>query len=1067
MPAILLPRPDPEAGTVPASGAADPKLEARRFGKFGGVGAIVLVLGTAFQWALIALGSGKTASYLGQAVFSIELSFVLNRWLTWSDRRIDLISALSKWNAQKLALTVPNVVVYSWLIRLGWNWLAANMALTAVFTVINYVGGNVWSFRSIRLARHRADGKRVAVDRAGVPDIAIPPLPVGTLPEVSVVIPVKNSHRTIRATIDSLLAQNYPAMSEIIIVGDVGDLTWQALSGETDPRVVIVEHEEIPGQREPAIKRDTGLRKARGELLALVDSDIMMDPDWLSRAVALLVGQRGGVVCGGMRSADDTFWGRFVDGNAIAAKTPRVPHSYKVTARNFGKHGRKPPITANAVMTREVYDSCPMDSSWAFGYEDYEWFWRIARSGHQILYVAGLTGAHHHRRSFRALCREYKISAHGCAEFIRAYPDSPLSMKRRRQALLLPLTASAATVCAAAVAAIGYTMPVAGLLVLGAAFLTAREVVRSRRLEALAYPVAGLALATLFTAGLSWKLAFGDRPASDIQLAYAGISPLLEDVPELPADADIASSVEEDFRLWTQEAEAPPELAPVSAPELDDAVSPGRGEEPGEPVAPASPEPASRRLIWIAVFAGILAIAAALRLWQLATKPDWQFDEAIYWNIARNLQLHGTLNEKITFGAPWEPFLYQPPLYLIALARWFAVTGSSSIYHARLLGVGCSLGSLTLLWRLAWRLNGPRAATFMIIPVAFDGWLLFVQRVSYIENVTLLLVIAGMLLYQRALDSPSWHRFALAGLVVGLAVCVKYTGLYAIITVVLCWLTIRRDRNGHLILLGAAVSVLAAEQLALTLLFDIPGHDWFINQSSTQIGRVLGVGMSKGTLDSPLALVHLLFAQYKVFLPSFAIALAALVVAIMRLVSAYRRRDASPLRPQALLYAWAIAGVVVFGFSSLRYQQYFALVLVPLYCIWWTEVWHWKRGMTIKVLAATLAVVAGLSSFWLRVGSQSDNVFAQVQQYAATSIPANAVVLADESVGDLIRQPYCQEQAANPCLWHATYAITWTTYLQSTVKLGDPAFSFMMLGATREWSRTGFNGTITVWRLRQ
>jgi glycosyltransferase involved in cell wall biosynthesis/4-amino-4-deoxy-L-arabinose transferase-like glycosyltransferase len=1060
MPTVLAPE--------PGISEAVSKFQPRRFGKFGIVGLVVLMLGTAFQWGLIALGDGKTSSYFWQAVFSIELSFALNRWLTWRDRRISLTGSLLKWNAQKLALTVPNIVVYFWLIRLGMNWLVANLLLTVVFTGLNYVSGNVWSFRSIRLARHRADGKQ-AVAVAGRAAGDIPPLPVGTLPEVSVVIPVKNSQHTIRATVDCLLAQEYPALAEIIVVGDVGDPTWQALADETDPRLLIVEHEEIPGKREPAIKRDVGLRKARGEILALADSDIMMDPDWLSRAVALLIAQRGGVVCGGMRSADDNFWGRFVDGNTLAAKTPRVPRSYKVTARNFGKHGRKPPITANAVMTREVYDNCPMDHAWAFGYEDYEWFWRIARAGHQIFYASGLTGAHHHRRSFRALCREYKISAHGCAEFIRAYPDSPLARKRRKQAVVLPLAAFAALLGAGSAARIGYGALVMSLVVLGGIFLTAREVFRSRRLEAVAYPVAGLALGTLFTAGLGWRLAMGPPAAAGVPVPLTGGYIALDDVPELSVDADVIRPAEDDFKLWDAEAGDVTGLDGVAV--IDpDGVRLADRYRLGGPAGPpsrgkATAGPDARRALYAVAFVVVLAVAAALRFWQLATKPDWQFDEAIYWNIAHNLQASGTLNEKITFGSPWTPFLYQPPLYLLALARWFIATGPS-IYHARVLGAACSLGSLTLLWRIAWRINGPRAALYMIAPIAFDGWLLFVQRVSYIENVTLLLVVAGMLLYQRAIDSPSWHRFVVAGLVVGLAVCVKYTGLYAIVTILLCWATLRRSHKGHLILLVGAIGVLAAEQIALVLLFDVPGHDWFINQSSTQIGRVLGVGMSRGTLGSPFALLHLLFAQYKVFLPSFAVAVAALVLAVIKLVRCYRQRTAAPLRPQALLYSWAIAGVVVFGFSSLRYQQYFALVLVPLYCVWWTEVWTWRRGPALKVLAATLAVVAGLSSFWLRVGSQSDNVFGQVQQYAATSIPANAVVLADESVGDLIRQPYCQEQAANACLWHATYAITWTTYLQSTFKLGDPAFQFMMEGATKTWSRTGFNGTITVWRLK-
>jgi Glycosyl transferase family 2 len=335
----------------------------------------------------------------------------------------------------------------------------------------------------------------------------------GLTPDVSVIIPVKGSQRTILATVESLLAQDYPALIEIIVVGDVGDQTWAALADIADPRLVTIEHEEVPGKREPATKRDVGLRKASGQVLAMVDSDMNMDRDWLSRAVALLTDQRGGVVCGGMRAIRRSFWSRFVDGNTLAAKTPRVPRSYEVTAANFGKRGRKPPITANVIMARGVYDDCPMDDSWGYGYEDYEWFWRVARAGHRILYAAGLDGAHHHRQTIRDLAEEYRVSATGCARFVRAYPDSPLARKRRLQAIVLPLAAAALIAGAVAVVVSGHGMILLVAAAAAAAGLVAREITRARRLEAVAYVIAGLAIGTLFVFTLSWRLARSSRIA--------------------------------------------------------------------------------------------------------------------------------------------------------------------------------------------------------------------------------------------------------------------------------------------------------------------------------------------------------------------------------------------------------------------------------------------------------------------------------------------------------------------------------------------------------------------------
>ncbi len=355
----------------------------------------------------------------------------------------------------------------------------------------------------------------------------------GVLPDVSVVIPVKTSQRTIRSTVVALLVQDYPALAEVIVVGDVGDQTWQALADITDPRLVIIEHEEVPGKREPGTKRDVGLRKASGQILALVDSDINMDRDWLSRGVTLLADQHGGVVCGGMRAVSDTFWSRFVDGNTLAAKTPRVPKSYRVTARNFGKHCRKPPITANVLMARRVFDDCPIDDNWGYGYEDYEWFWRVASTGHEILYAAGLDGAHHHRQSFRALAREYQVSAYGCANFIHAHPDCPLARKRHRQAVLLPPLAAAAVAGAAAAIVSGYQTTLLGAASVALAGLVIREVAVARRLEAVAYVLAGLALGSLFVFCLGWRLVRSVRIAVPRRICER----LLRSAGDFPAGA--------------------------------------------------------------------------------------------------------------------------------------------------------------------------------------------------------------------------------------------------------------------------------------------------------------------------------------------------------------------------------------------------------------------------------------------------------------------------------------------------------------------------------------------------
>ena len=483
--------------------------------------------------------------------------------------------------------------------------------------------------------------------------------------------------------------------------------------------------------------------------------------------------------------------------------------------------------------------------------------------------------------------------------------------------------------------------------------------------------------------------------------------------------------------------------------------------------APEPEHPVLRRLTArrvTAIFVAIFAVGIAIRLWRLGTSPAWQFDEAIYWRVSENMQ-HGKLAEHSVYGLPFEPFLYQPPIFFEIMARWFDLVGAS-IYHARLFGVGCTAVMQVLLFRLLFRLHGLRIALLAVLPVIFDGWLLYIERVSYIENALMILVVLGFLLYARALDAPSLSRFFLAGLALGAAASFKQTGAYVVVAVMLCWLIVRRHHRGHFVLLGGALLVIAAYLLLMIVKYDAPGNPWFIQQSLVQVRRVLGLQQSGGTLTSPGGALHLLTQQYKYFVPSLVLAGCAILIALRRTWQCYRARSWTPAQPNAVLYAWLVTGVVVFGSSSLKFPQYFVLILLPAYCYLWTELAHWDLDPWWRTFWPIAAAIIGTMSFLLTVPVFNVNSLAEVQAYAAGRIPGSAIVVTEETIGDLINQRWCTVEKADACLGHATYAITWQTYLQSSFNQGDAAFGKLMKGATAITSFSGAAGTATVWKLR-
>ena len=500
-------------------------------------------------------------------------------------------------------------------------------------------------------------------------------------------------------------------------------------------------------------------------------------------------------------------------------------------------------------------------------------------------------------------------------------------------------------------------------------------------------------------------------------------------------------------------------------------------EPAAQPLGPGEPSPTSgsrvaaartrrqRRLTLVITlaFGLVLAAGTGLRLWHLGISPAWQWDQAVYYRVSVNVQ-HGLLSEHSLYQN-YQPFLYQPPFYFLLVSRWFSLVGAS-IWHARLLGVFLTAVMQILLFRLLWKIHGSVTALFAVIPVIFDGWLMYIERVSYMENALMVLIVSGLLLYQCALDNPSWVRFVLAGAVIGFAGSFKQTGVYVLLAVLLCWLVSRRAHKGHLLLAAVALAVMVTYVVVMVRVFDVPQHDWYIGQSTTQVRRVLGLQHSGGTLTSPRGVLHLLAAQYKFFIPSVLLALASFVIVVRRLLQCYRARNWQPAAGNALLFSWLVTGMVVFGLSSLKFPQYFALILLPAYCFLWTEVARWNWRSAWKRAAVAAATLAGLRSFLLTVPAFSVNSLAEVQQYAATKIPADNIVVTEQSIGDLIQQRWCTVEEATKCLHSATFAITWRTYLQSSFKEGDTAFHKLMVGAVPVKSFQGAVGTATVWKLR-
>ena len=103
-------------------------------------------------------------------------------------------------------------------------------------------------------------------------------------PRVSVVIPLYQTERYIRETLRSVLAQTYDDFEVVVVDDGCSDRGPEFARATGDARVRVVRQEN----RGLAGARNTGIREARGDYVALLDADDLWHREKMARLVALL-----------------------------------------------------------------------------------------------------------------------------------------------------------------------------------------------------------------------------------------------------------------------------------------------------------------------------------------------------------------------------------------------------------------------------------------------------------------------------------------------------------------------------------------------------------------------------------------------------------------------------------------------------------------------------------------------------------------------------------------------------------------------------------------------------------
>ena len=224
-------------------------------------------------------------------------------------------------------------------------------------------------------------------------------------PSVSVIIPVYNGMSTLGECLDSLEAQDYPNLLEVILVDDGStDGSGQYAEG----RGVEVLYQDNQG---PGIARNRGAGKAAGDILVFTDADCILDQTFVSALVKPLenpdvIGSQGVFY-----SDQKSLVARFIQLEVSERYDKELKSRYIDWVATYGASYRKDVFLENGGFN-DTYSS-----------EDVELSFRLVEKGYKMVLAPDARCRHYHFESFWKFLRFKYKRAYWTVWLYKKYPN--------------------------------------------------------------------------------------------------------------------------------------------------------------------------------------------------------------------------------------------------------------------------------------------------------------------------------------------------------------------------------------------------------------------------------------------------------------------------------------------------------------------------------------------------------------------------------------------------------------------------------------------------------------------
>jgi len=240
-------------------------------------------------------------------------------------------------------------------------------------------------------------------------------------PHVSIIIPSKNSSKTIKKLLDSIFAEYDKSFFEVIVVDSSNDSTPNILK-KFPVRIFRL---PFTKQRNATISRNIGISNSRGDFIYFLDADSFLEKNWQYHLKKII--KSGIQIFGGPVSTRGNIFDFYCQ-KAIKSPMRHIRKSYKIYKSNF--YNGNWPLAANLGIKKEVFDKIGKFDKNMENYEEVDLLWRACQKNIEIHMLPFPKVIHSYRKSIIDGIKTYFRYGNGFGKFVVKYPLNFLSIYR-------------------------------------------------------------------------------------------------------------------------------------------------------------------------------------------------------------------------------------------------------------------------------------------------------------------------------------------------------------------------------------------------------------------------------------------------------------------------------------------------------------------------------------------------------------------------------------------------------------------------------------------------------------